>query len=86
MKKALYSIFDKKALVYAPPTAMDNDDVAMRGVKAAMGPDTMIGTNAEDFSLNRVGSFNDATGEIEPQVPVVVCELLLLKGSNGKDS
>ena len=69
MKVKLYAVLDKASGVYDGPIPCNADGVAMRNFRnTAMDANSTIGKNPSDFSLWRVGEWNDATGEIVPEI------------------
>jgi hypothetical protein len=68
MKQNGYSIKDAKANTFGTPYFAINDQVAVRSFQqAASDPNTTINKNPEDFNLYRIGSFDDASGEFNPE-------------------
>jgi hypothetical protein len=66
MKLNVYSVFDSKAGAYIPPFFMQNDGVARRAFgDAANDVNHKFCAHAEDYTLFRLGTFDDATGVIE---------------------
>lgn len=73
MNLGVYSVFDRKAAVFARPFVAPNDAMALRSYAAALqDPSTELHKFPEDFSLHRLGSFDDDTGQLVAQTPVVV--------------
>lgn len=73
MVKPLYAVRDDKAGVYNPPVIMVNDAVAVRQFgDLVMRDDNVIHAHAADFTLRRVGSFDDETGQIRNQEPEIL--------------
>lgn len=67
----LFSVLDIKAGFFKPPFAARSDGEALRALSEAMrDPQTTLAQYPEDFALYETGNFNDATGTIEPTVPV----------------
>ena len=65
MKTGLYCVLDRCSGVYDGPVPAHNDPVAMRNFTSmAQNPESPIGKNPSDFSLWRVGEWNDGTGEL----------------------
>lgn len=65
MKLKIYSIRDKKAEVYFTPMFLSNDAVAIRMLRGElMSPTSNIAAFPEDYSLHKVGIFDDETGII----------------------
>jgi len=69
MKVKLYAVLDRASGVYDGPVPCTTDGVALRNfTNMAKNPDSTIGKNPEYFSIWRVGEWNDADGEITPEV------------------
>lgn len=65
MKVGLYCVLDSVSGVYDGPVPAQNDGVALRNFQAmAQNDQSPIGRNPADFSLWRVGEWNDGLGEI----------------------
>lgn len=71
----LYSILDTVSGQFSAPVMEPNDGCAIRNFILGSGLER-FGSYAKDFSLYRVGSYNNMTGEIEP------CRLLVGNYSN----
>lgn len=69
MKVKIYAVLDSASGVYDGPVPSQNDAVALRNfTNMALNENSSIGKNPECFSLWRVGEWNDATGEVVPEV------------------
>ncbi len=65
MKTQIYSIFDVASGVYQRPTFARADGEIMREFKnLVVAKDHPCGQHPEDYSLFRLGIFDDATGKI----------------------
>lgn len=73
MLKNIYVIRDYK-VGYTNLVLDLNDDVAIRGFKSILTPDTLQYNNPKDFALFKVGIFDTETGFIEPIEPLLVEE------------
>lgn len=63
MKLEIYSVFDKKALVYGRPFFLLNDATAIRAFTDLVNdPSTDVNRHPSDYQLFHVGSFEDTTG------------------------
>lgn len=74
MKVNMYVIHDKKAKFYNQPFYQLNDEVALRSaVDLVSKPGTDIFNNPEDFTMFKIGEYDDATAHIEldPDMPVI---------------
>jgi hypothetical protein len=66
MKLNAYTIYDVASGTYMRPFFSQADGQAVRGFKdIATDADHEIGKHPEDYTLYRVGSFNDTTGKME---------------------
>lgn len=75
MQLGIYAVFDRKAAVFARPFTSPNDAMAMRSYLAAkQDPSTELSKFPEDYSIHRLGSFDDETGAISSQTPVALTE------------
>jgi len=73
MKINVYSVFDSKAAVFANPFYMANDAVALRGFAGAVNsPESMLYKHPEDYSLYRLGTFDDSVGLLVAEAQPVV--------------
>lgn len=63
MKLFVYSVFDSKGAIYNAPFFLVNDQTAIRAFSRLVADAaTMISHAPEDFTLNRIGEFDDNTG------------------------
>ena len=64
----MYVIFDSKAQVYNKPFYLVNDQVAIRAAQDLMitGSDSQIRNHPEDFTMFKVGEYDDTTAQIKP--------------------
>ena len=70
MKLNAYTIYDVASGVYLRPFFSQADGQAIRGFKdIATDADHEIGKHPEDYTLFRIGSFNDNTGKMEGENP-----------------
>lgn len=66
----LYAVFDRASGVYDGPFPQRADGEAIRNfVNMAKNPDSAVGKNPDDFTLMKIGMFNDGTGDIEKLNP-----------------
>jgi len=65
MKLNAYTIYDVASGVYMRPFFSQADGQAIRGFKdIATDAEHEVGKHPEDYTLYRVGSFNDTTGKM----------------------
>ena len=69
MLKTLYSVYDAKSQTYAAPFCEINDGTAIRVIQDLMEqtPTHPFARHSEDFSLERVGRFNEISGDLETE-------------------
>ena len=66
MKLQAYTIYDVASGTYMRPFFSQADGQAIRGFKdIATDADHEVGKHPEDYTLYRVGQFNDTTGKME---------------------
>lgn len=68
MKLNVYSIYDVATGAYMRPFFMQSDGQAIRAFKdIATDKDHEIGSHPEDYTLVRIGVFDDNKGQIHPE-------------------
>lgn len=68
MKLNVYTIFDTASGAYMRPFFMHSDGQALRSFKdISLDADHAIGQHPEDYSLWRIGTFNDNNAQITPE-------------------
>lgn len=68
MKLNLYSIFDAAVGAYQRPFCAQSDGEAVRAFSdLAVAADHPVGQHPKDYSLYRVGTFSDQTGQVDPE-------------------
>lgn len=84
MKMKFYAIFDDATAAYMRPFLMQSDGQAMRMfLDECKKSDSPIAAHPEDYSLFRVGSWNDQDAGIEAQNPTCLARAHeLLAGEN----
>jgi hypothetical protein len=74
MKYFMFSVVDKATGIHDNPFCAHSDAQAVRSFKDAANADEgPISQHPEDFFLVRLGTFNNASGGLEPEVPECVC-------------
>ena len=70
MKVDLYAVFDRCSGVYDGPIPGRADAEMVRNFTfMCTNKESKISQSPEDFTLFKVGKWNDGTGELEPSVP-----------------
>lgn len=65
MKLQAFSIYDTKAVAYAPPFFMARPELALRAFRdLAQDPASQVSKHPEDYVLFLLGDFDDATGAL----------------------
>jgi len=83
MDKNLYTIFDKKSEIYAPPFVELTDGTAVRMVTDLLStPNTPFAKYPTDYTLVRIGSYDELTGIPSSDIPpTTIMELSDIKDS-----
>lgn len=66
----VFAVYDSKARVYGQPFFVVNEGLAVRAFQSSCNdPTTELNKYPEDFSLFRLGTFNDENGELRSELP-----------------
>lgn len=69
----VYCVFDAKAGIFGTPFCQHSDGLAIRdftdAVNDGSNPNNMWHKHPEDFSLFKVGEYDQKTGELLPSLP-----------------
>lgn len=76
--KILCSIYDKKAQVYGDITCVSREIDIMRSIQQLSGSEATLALYPDDFTLYRLGTFDDDTGRLAITDPVSICEISTL--------
>ncbi|AXH74819.1 MAG: nonstructural protein [Microviridae sp.] len=67
MQKSVYAVYDCKAQIFGNPFFALNDGVALRDFStAATDPASTISQHPVDFSLFKIGMYDDFKGQLMP--------------------
>lgn len=83
VKKVYYAVYDRKAEMFSSPFLEVKDGTAIRAVQDVVinQSDHAFAKHPSDFSLHRLGVFDDETGIIEGQKePKKVIDIETLQG------
>lgn len=70
MKMNIYTIYDTAAKTYMRPFFMASDGQALRAfTDISTDADHEVGKHPEDYSLHRIGTFDDQKAAINPETP-----------------
>lgn len=73
MNLTIYTIFDSASNAHMRPFFMMSDGQAIRAFNdLVMDADHEVGKHPEDYSLIRIGMFNDSTGKLSDEVSEVL--------------
>lgn len=77
----IMAAYDKKAQAFMTPFFVNNQQLGLRAFKDAVNsPESPISRNPEDFSLHRLGTFDDSTAKMDlTHQPEPVAEAINLK-------
>ena len=69
MKKVYYAVYDRKAELFSPPFLEITDGTAVRAVQDLVinNKDHAFAKHPSDFSLHRLGEFDEVAGKITGQ-------------------
>lgn len=82
MIKTIYGIFDKKNASYSTFLFHENENNLVRIVAGQVNSgdrNSFLSVYPEDFTLNKLGTINDETGEVKNCGSEVICELVSLR-------
>lgn len=76
----MYSVFDRKSLIWSPPISQPTDASAVRSLAEAVSDNNHpIGKHPSDYVLFFIGEFDDAKGLLSSVNPLVhVCDAIAL--------
>jgi hypothetical protein len=76
MKKHFYAVFDVKSQIYSGPVLEVADGTAIRAMQDAVrSPDHPFARHPGDFSLHKIGTFDDQSGEIVGHKPEHIIDI-----------
>ncbi len=77
MKHNTYSVFDQASGLYSPPVYELSDDTARRSFgQLAQNAEHPIGQHPKDYTLFRVGIFDDVNGKMHDEQNESLCTAL----------
>lgn len=69
----IFAIYDAKAEAYNQPFFLHNEGQATRGFSDAVNDkNSIMGKHPADFTLFRIGTFDDSTSTITSESPIVL--------------
>lgn len=87
MKLNVYSIYDSAAKAYATPFFMQNDGLAIRAFQSNVNSkeDNNISKYPDQFTLFKIGEYNDENAEIDPITPTSLGNAVTFKTETKED-
>jgi hypothetical protein len=80
MDKSIYSIYDKKSELYQSPFAELNNGVATRAIQDVLQQKQhQFYNHSEDYSLYKLGIFDEIQGQVLPHAPELIIEIKTLR-------
>lgn len=77
MQYKVFAVLDSKASCYGMPVFFSNDAQAIRAFGDVVSREkSTFGEHPEDYTMYRVGSFDDNSGALTGEVPVFVAKAL----------
>lgn len=70
MIRGIYTVRDEASTLYMSLMVNDTDAVAVRGFDYALSSNDLMKFRPQDYSLWRIGSFDDVSGIIDSESPV----------------
>ncbi len=67
MQMIAYAIFDSASATYTRPFFLLSNGQALRSFKDEATGETPVGAHPEDYSLARIGTYDDERGELKPE-------------------
>lgn len=64
-----YTIYDTALEAYHQDYTLETDLIAIREFTQMVNSETKIAQNPEDYSLWRIGTFDNQTGQLTPEEP-----------------
>lgn len=80
MKKPMFAVFDNVAKMYMKPFLEITDGTAIRAMQDAMKGDNPLAQHPQDFTLTRLGMFDETDGSLDQSSKADVIELQALAG------
>ena len=80
MKKPMFAVFDNVAKLYLNPFLEATDGTAVRAIQDAAKGDHPFAKHPQDFTLTRLGLYDEETGELNQQSKSDIIEIKQLVG------
>ena len=87
MNVTMFSVFDSKAGVYTQPFFAPTVGVAIRSLQSLMLDHShTFYTHPEDYTLYRLGEFDDNVGDIAATNPEAIANMVQIKSSFSQET
>lgn len=80
MKKPMFAVFDNVAKMYLTPFLETTDGTAVRAIQDAMKGDHPFAKHPQDFTLTRLGMYDEELGDLNQESKADIIELKQLTG------
>jgi hypothetical protein len=80
MKKPMFAVFDNVAKMYLTPFLETTDGTAVRAIQDAMKGDHPFAKHPQDFTLSRLGTYDESNGTLNQDNKADIIELSALAG------
>ena len=80
MKKPMFAVYDNVAKMYLTPFVETTDGTAVRAIQDAMKGDHPFAKHPEDFTLSRLGLYDEELGDLNQDSKADIIELKQLVG------
>jgi hypothetical protein len=78
MKKPMYAVFDNVAKLYLQPFIETTDGTAVRAIQDAMKGEHPFAKHPQDFTLTRLGMYDEEKGDLDQASKADIIELKAL--------
>lgn len=76
----MFAVFDNVAKLYMSPFIETTDGTAVRAIQDAMKGDHPFNKHPQDFTLTRLGLYDEETGQLDQSSKADVIEIVKLAG------
>lgn len=80
MKKPMFAVYDNVAKMYLTPFVETTDGTAVRAIQDAMKGDHPFAKHPQDFTLSRLGIYDEELGDLNQDSKADIIELKQLIG------
>ena len=80
MKKPMFAVYDNVAKMYLTPFIEATDGTAVRAIQDAMKGEHPFAKHPQDFTLTRLGMYDEELGDLNQESKADIIELKQLTG------